>query len=312
MQNRDFQYFELLKKEIIKTFKQTYPGISGKIEEWKGQTISYFQDDLLEKVKEHISEKWFYNHMKTKNRKLPRIDMLNLLCRYSGYADWEDFTYKNQSKITSFMVTDKSNRVFILVPLLLLIVLAVTYFLYYVFITKEYRFCFVDSYDYSAIASDNTLIDVLNEDESPRTFRSDTTGCVVIITDKRKIRFAVRSPYYRTDTIERVLKKFSRTENVVLKTNEYALMIHYFSTDNVSDWKKRREQLDKMFADTALILEVFNKGTLGMEMYDKWEFIDKISVPSENLRQIEILDTEYYQDQIVIMRFTQQSKKDEI
>ena len=99
---------------------------------------------------------------------------------------------------------------------------------------------------------------------------------------------------------------------MVLKTNEYALMIHYFSTDNVSDWKKRREQLDKMFADTALILEVFNKGTLGMEMYDKWEFIDKISVPSENLRQIEILDTEYYQDQIVIMRFTQQSKKDEI
>ena len=97
-----------------------------------------------------------------------------------------------------------------------------------------------------------------------------------------------------------------------LKTIDYALILHYFQTYNVSDWKKRREQLDKMFADTALILEVFNKGTLGMEMYDKWEFIDKISVPSENLRQIEILDTEYYQDQIVIMRFTQQSKKDEI
>jgi hypothetical protein len=238
--------------------------------------------------------------------------MLNLMCRYSGYADWDDFTYKNQSKITSFIVTDKSNRVFILVPLLLLMVLAVIYFLYYIFITKEHQFCFVDSYDFSAIISDKTQIVVLNEDESPRTFLSDTTGCIIIKTDKRKIRFAVRSPYYRTDTIERILKKFNRTENVVLKTNEYALMIHYFSTDNISDWNKRRKQLDKMFADTALILEVFKKGTLGMEMYNKWEFIDKISVPSRNLRQIEILDTEYYQDQIVIMRFTQQKREDEI
>ena len=261
---------------------------------------------MLENVNEHISEKWFYNHMKTKNRKLPRIDMLNLLCRYAGYADWEDFTYKSNSKISSFIVTDKSNRVFVLVPFLLLVILAATYFLYYILITKEYRFCFVDSYDFSAITSDKTQIDILNENESPRTFRSDTTGCIVIKTDKTKFRFVVRSPYYRTDTIERILKKFSRTEYVVLKTNEYALMIHYFSTDNVSDWNKRREQLDKMIADTALIIEVFHQRTLGMEMYDKWEFIDKISVPSRNLRQIEILDTEYSQDQIILMRFTQQ------
>lgn len=292
--------------------KGTYPGTNGKIEEWKGQTISYLQEDLLEKVNEHISEKWFYNHMKTKNRKLPRIDMLNLLCRYAGYADWEDFTYKNQSKVSSFLVTDKSNRVFILVPLLLLSVLAAIYFLYKILITKEYQFCFVDSYDFSAITSDKTQMDVLNENESPITYLSDTTGCIVIRTDKTKIRFVVRSPYYRTDTIERILKKFSRTEHVALKTNEYALMIHYFSTDNVADWKKRREQLDKMFADTALILEVFGHGTLGVEMYDKWEFIDKISIPSRNLRQIEILDTEYSHDQIVIMRFTQQKKEDEI
>jgi hypothetical protein len=312
MQNRDLQYFELLKKEIVNTLKLTYPGIHDKIEEWKGQTITFFQEELLIKVNEHISEKWFYNHMKTKNRKLPRIDMLNLLCRYAGYADWEDFTYKNQSKVSSFAITDKSNRVFILVPLLLFSVLAVSYFLYKILITKEYQFCLVDSYDFSAITSEKTQIDVLNDNESPTTYHIDSTGCMVIKTDKRKIRFVVRSPYYKTDTVERILKKFSRTESVALKTNDYALMIHYFSTDNVSDWKKRRGQLDKMFADTALILEVFGRGNLGMEMYDKWEFIDKISVPSRNLRQIEILDTEYFMDKIVIMRFTQQKKENEI
>jgi hypothetical protein len=312
MQNRDFQYFELLKKEIVRALKLTYPGISDKIEEWKGQTISYLQEDLIEKVNEHISEKWFYNHMKMRSRKLPRIDMLNLLCRYSGYTGWDDFVFKNQSKISSFMVADKSNRVFILVPLLVLFILAITFFIYKILITKEYRFCFVDSYDFTPIASDKTQIDLLNDDESPRIYLSDTTGCAVIRTDKRKIRFVVRSPYYKTDTIERILKKFNRTETVALKTNDYALMIHYFSTANVNDWKKRREQLDKMFADTAVIFEVFNQGALGMEIYDKWEFINKITIPASNLRQIEILDTEYFQDQIVILRFTRKKREDEI
>ena len=89
-------------------------------------------------------------------------------------------------------------------------------------------------------------------------------------------------------------------------------MIHYFSTANVSDWQKRRQLLDKIFADSARIFEVFNKGILGMELYDKWEFINKLTVPSQSLRQIEILDTDVFKDQIVILRFTRQKQKDEI
>ncbi len=310
MRDKDLQYFELLKKEIVRTLKQSFPGVSDRIEEWKGQTILFLQEDILDKAKENISEKWFYNHMKTRTKKLPRVDMLNLLSRYSGYADWQDFTFKNQAKITSFIINDKSNRMFVIVPLLVITILAVFYLLFKILSTKEYQFCFVSWDDFSAITSSNTQIEIISDNESPMNYICDTNGCFKIKTDKRKISFVVSSPYYKTDTIKRVLKKFNRTETVSLETNDYALMIHYFSTANVSDWQKRRQQLDKMFADSVRIFEVFNKGILGMELYDKWEFINKLTVPSQSLRQIEVLDTDVFKDQIVILRFTRQ--KDEI
>ena len=164
---------------------------------------------------------------------------------------------------------------------------------------------FVSADDFSSVVSKKTQIEILDRDESPETIFCDSVGCVNIKTDKVKIRFVVKSPYYKTDTVERVLKKFTRSETVKLQTNDYALMIHYFSTSNVNDWKKRKEQLDMMFADSARIYEVFNGSTLGIELYDKQEFINKLTIPSGSLKQIEILDSEYFQDQIVALRFTQ-------
>ena len=241
--------------------------------------------------------------MKSTSKGLPRIDMLNLLSRYAGYSDWQEFTYKHKGEISSEI--GNPNKVFIMVPLIVLLTLVVFYTLFKVLSTKEYQFCFVSADDFSSVVSKKTQIEILDRDESPETIFCDSVGCVNIKTDKVKIRFVVRSPYYKTDTIERVLKKFTRSETVKLQTNDYALMIHYFSTSNVDDWKKRKNQLDMMFADSARIYEVFNGSTLGIELYDKQEFINKLTIPSGSLKQIEILDTEYFQDQIVALRFTQ-------
>ena len=303
MHDKSSKYFEFLKKEIVNMLKLTYPAISDNVEDWKGQTITFFQEDLLEKVNEHISERWFYNHMKSTGKGLPRIDMLNLLSRYAGYSDWQEFTYKHKGEISSEI--GNPNRVFIMVPLIVLLTLVVFYTLFKVLSVKEYQFCFVSADDLSSVISRKTQIEILDRDESPKTKFCDSVGCVKIKTDKIKIRFVVKSPYYKTDTIERVLKKFTRSEMVKLHTNDYALMIHYFSTSNVDDWKKRKEQLDMMFADSARIYEVFNGSTMGIELYDKQEFINKLTVPTGSLKQIEILDTKYVQEQIVALRFIQ-------
>jgi hypothetical protein len=55
-----------------------------------------------------------------------------------------------------------------------------------------------------------------------------------------------------------------------------------------------------------MIYQVHNsKETLGVELYNKWEFINKLSLPSSGLRSIEIFDTRYQDDKICLIRFRQ-------
>jgi hypothetical protein len=81
-------------------------------------------------------------------------------------------------------------------------------------------------------------------------------------------------------------------------------MIQYFSTSNVKDWLKRRENLSEMISDSAKIFQVLNK-TIGMEIYNKWEFINKLTLPTTGLRNIEIIDSKYEDGKITHLRFTQ-------
>ncbi len=89
-----------------------------------------------------------------------------------------------------------------------------------------------------------------------------------------------------------------------LRVNEYALMLRYFSEMNVEDWKKRRAKLNEIFDDDALIYQVIdNRRATGMELYSKLEFIDKLTMPSQSLKNIEILDTKYVGNQIMVLQF---------
>ena len=83
-------------------------------------------------------------------------------------------------------------------------------------------------------------------------------------------------------------------------------MIHLFSTAKVEDWKKRKTQLEMMIADEAQIFQLEPGGEVGMEMFNKEEFILKMTMPLKSLRNIEILETQYDRhDRIKGMRFIQ-------
>lgn len=297
--------------------RQSFPGISPVISEWKGQDIVNFQEELLQKVNAHISEKWFYTHMKSDNVTLPRIDVLNLLSKYAGYADWNDFVYKNNGE-TPRPVISSGNRYFIIVPALVIGILGIFLLINKLISNREYTFCFYDASTREPITSasnktnDNTNINtsglievsVILEDESPMNYLCGTDGCFTLKTDRSFITMVVRSPYYKDDTIRRTLKKFNQHESIGLQANDHALMLKYFSEKNVEDWQKRRQKMDEMFDEGAMICQVFSdKNATGMELYTKWEFIDKMTMPSHSLRNIEILNTQYIGDRIAILRF---------
>lgn len=96
----DIEIFEILKKAIANRFLEENSAQSENISDWKGQEITSFQDDLFNKTKSTVSEKWFYTYFKSDFKKLPRIDMLNLLAQYCGYKNWAHFL--NVQKIEHF------------------------------------------------------------------------------------------------------------------------------------------------------------------------------------------------------------------
>ena len=59
-----------------------------------------------------------------------------------------------------------------------------------------------------------------------------------------------------------------------------------------------------MFTDSVKIFQVLD-GTIGMEIYNKWEFINKLTLPASSLHDIEIIDTQYDGDKISRLRFMQ-------
>lgn len=72
----------------------------------------------------------------------------------------------------------------------------------------------------------------------------------------------------------------------------------------MEDWEKRRKQLDKMFAEDVQIFEVYNGVNQGIVLFNKSEFINKITMPSRTLNEIRILETEYRVGKIINLRFT--------
>ena len=102
-----------------------------------------------------------------------------------------------------------------------------------------------------------------------------------------------------------------RIRNVSLKANDYAMMIHYLAGAKVVDWQARRDQLDMIFSDNAMIYEVLPDDNLGMEVYNKWEFINKITLPSEGLKNLEIIETGFTGEKISKLWFRQMESSDE-
>ncbi len=310
MRERESQYLGKLKEEIVAKMKQSYPGIDSDISEWKGQDIVNFQEDLLEKVSEHISEKWFYTHMKSGNSSLPRVDVLNFLSRYAGYIDWNDFKFRNKDHFPGLDEEVKSKGLkqwHKISGLLLLLILAIV--LVKTLGNKSYNFSFADAYTKRRIRDTLTEIIILNENESPLYMNIEPYGDFQLKTKMKTVKFIVKAPYYKPDTIIRILDKIDVSEKIYLYPNDFALMISYFSSTNVKDWKRRRSNLDRMISDSAYIYQIFDKGQAGMELYNKDEFIDKLTMPVNSLKDIEIVETVYSGNKISVLRFRQKSEE---
>ena len=304
---KDLAHFDSLKLFILEKFRESHPEWDEPLYKFRTREIQQLQQLIQEDTGNRISERWIYTHLKIeKAEKLPRIDMLDLLSAWVGAGNWQQFKAQNHIELSPNQTQQKPKYlwlagIFILLAVLMsLAFLALPNFKYTICLELEAASETMDWKEVKCI--------LLHEDESPETLNFNESGCLEIRTTKKRITFVLDAPYHRADTIVRQLRKRKSEESFKLQTDDYAIMIHYFSEGAVEDWKKRRQQLDKIIAPTAEIIQLTPDGKLGMEMYDKKDFINKLTLPLSSLRHLRIIETEYNDaGQIQKLRFIQES-----
>jgi len=304
-------YFKKLKEEISGKFRQKNPGIPENLSEWNGKMIEGFQNDLQQEVKSAISVRWFYNHIKADNEeKIPRTDVLDLLCKYVGYSGWGEFVLKKKGEGLDNQVhqisTGKKDKSKIgMMVLMVIVLLIVGWVIMNRPANNNYGFCLVDSDTGTPIKNAKIEIRLFKDNESPQSLLCDSNGCFSLHSAPGKVKFIVNAQYYHPDTIIRTLPVQSISESIMLKPDDYAMMISIFSHSDVKDWEKRKNELEAMFTDNAMIFQVDPVNKRAMEIFNKEEFIGKLTMPLSSLKNIEVTETWYNGKQISALRFIQ-------
>ena len=223
--------------------------------------------------------------------------------RFVGYRNWDDFRHSKNNRPAQNKILSKPSRYFILLPLLTIVIMVAFYFAYKGYSTREYTFCFYDSDNGERIENSIIEVNLLQDGAFSQSIQSNTDGCLTITTDMSSLTMKVRAPYYHTITLTRNLKRNERDEEVLLRPNSYALMIHHFSKSSMEERENRREQLEDMISDDAIIYIASDFDPSGIDMCTKGEFIDMLTKPSSESFHIEVLETKFRLGKISILRF---------
>lgn len=186
---------------------------------------------------------------------------------------------------------------------LALIAIAALFFLYKdELFVKEYYYNFIDS-DRNSKINAELQVQILKENESPILYNAKPNEPFVYRNPEGStLTMVVSSPYYRTDTIRRNLKTAPESEIIELKPNDYAIMLYYYS-NSIQDIKRKRESLNYLISQDALIYQVYDNDTYGIETLDKSRYINLVTTPTTSLKNMEVIDTKMEKGKIVLIKF---------
>ena len=272
--------------------------IRKEFKDWSGTDIQDFQDDLEGKCKSTVSEKWIYLHFKNENEKLPRVDVLNLLSSYCGYKNWDDFKFQNESKKPS---VKKNNGKWVAVVIAVLSAFSSVF--WFSSRTEKTIIVFRDAYTHQQINARNLQLEYAHK-------KVNAKSAVLSLRINEQDTLKVDGAYYNAKKMALNMATDNDTLEVELLPDDYALMLNYFSRATDSNWEKRSKQLDEAIHDEAKLFQV-HPDLNGIEMLNKREFIDRLILPVNSLKNLEIQHIIYKDNQIYRLRFVQKIDIDE-
>lgn len=297
----DLKHFLKLKKLILESYQKSYPYFQGDWKSFSSKDIRQLIDSVEIQLKETVSEKWIYTHLKPEsNQKLPRKDMLDIFSRFVGFSNWEEFVYKNQienkvesnKKENSRRKFSKNHFLLVLIPFLA--------FGVYLLPKKEPKpkvFEIKNELTKDLISSEEIQVYTINNEEKIPVETEDSR--IEIQENDEKI--VIESPYFETKVVNP-----SKTEDqILLKPEDYAMVLKNFIQSDLKNWENRKEKLDKILSDELEVI-VMLKNNLGAEYLNKEEFAGKLIIPTSETKRMKVLKLETNeQKQITFLRIQQ-------
>jgi len=283
----ELENFEQLKQKVLLKYQEHYPYFQGNWKNFSSQDIQNLIVLVEEKTKQNVSEKWIYTHLKPEtNSKLPRKDMLDILSQFSGFSGWDEFQFKNREVISEEKVSlpkKRNNSIFMLIGLLIALIIVI--FLIYSNKKSTQKFQLKNEFTQETIQAKDVKAYKIENNEKIQIPTKNAE--VEVESNDENTKIVVESPYYKKQEIK--VNSNSDNSEILLKPDDFAMMLKAFMKSDIKDWETRKIQLDKILSEDLEVI-VMLKDNLGAEYFDKKEFSQKLIVPTESVKKMQILE----------------------
>lgn len=164
--------------------------------------------------------------------------------------------------------------------------------------SKTYKYCFTDKD--RGVSVINTLeIRVIKENESPLFFKIKPGECFYYSTKDKNIKMQITAPFYEYLEVNRNLENAPAEEMIELKPDDYKMAAYYFSIKDVKGGnseeqvaliKQKRNQLENLISNNAVIYQVYDNNTYGIERLDKQKYITLVTTPTTSLKNLNVIE----------------------
>jgi hypothetical protein len=283
----ELEIFEQLKQKVLLKYQEYFPYFQGNWKNFSSQDIQNLIVLIEENTKQNVSEKWIYTHLKPKtNSKLPRKDMLDILSQFSGFSGWDEFQFKNRGVVLeekAVILKEKNFTIFIIIGITFALI--ITRFVFYSNKKSTQRFQLKNEFTQETIQTKDVKAYKIENNEKIQIPIKNAE--VEIEESSENTKIIVESPYYKKRELK--INSNSSTVEILLKPDDFAMMLKAFMKSDIKDWETRKIQLDKILSDDLEVI-VMLKDNLGAEYFDKKEFSQKLIVPTESVKKMQILE----------------------
>ncbi|ALR31776.1 hypothetical protein ATE47_15190 [Chryseobacterium sp. IHB B 17019] len=164
--------------------------------------------------------------------------------------------------------------------------------------SKTYKYCFSDAD--RGVGVINTLeIKVIKENESPILYKIKPGECFYYSTKDKNLKMQISAPFYEYMEVNRSLENAPDEEMIELKPDDYKMAAYYFSIKDVTGApkeeqltliKQKRNQLENLISNNAVIYQVYDNNTYGIERLDKQKYITLVTTPTTSLKNLSVIE----------------------